>query len=446
MPEGIRAVLRLPLIASAIGAAAFLAMGGDASAKITKIGCGGTSSASETKCVTAIPIPGTPLRSFDISWADAKTHTYFLGDRSNAGIDVIDGKKLKFITTIKGFVGVVLNSTGTAVNNAKSGPDGVTQFGRWLYGGDGNSTLKVIDLKAHGGPAITQSISTGGLFRVDEMALTSDGKQMLAANNADDPTFATLFNANGNNKTSNVTIVRKYTVSPTVLPVGFGLSLEQPAWEPVTKRFYTSVPVIANNPPGCDFGQGGGGPPCQGGILVTDPTSTNTVAGVYSPATRTGVFALTGCAPNGSAVGPDSNILFGCTPGNNPNDSTTWVVNVLDPTLFKIAAILHITGSDEDWYDSGNHRYYAGASKAIGGAVLGVIDADTNLLVETIKQSANSHSVAADNKLNRIFVPQVAPVSVVGSGGDTTTVGQALCGGTNGCVVVYESTVHHSEE
>ena len=44
-----------------------------------------------------------------------------------------------------GFVGIVLNGTG-GVNNAKSGPDGVTSHGGWVYGGDGDSTLKVFNI------------------------------------------------------------------------------------------------------------------------------------------------------------------------------------------------------------------------------------------------------------------------------------------------------------
>jgi hypothetical protein len=75
--------------------------------------------------------------------------------------------------------------------------------------------------------------------------------------------------------------------------------------------------------------------------------------------------------------------------------------------------------------------------------VLGVIDGQSNLLIETIPQSQNSHSVAADSRLNRIYVPQVAPFSVVGAGGDTTTVGAGICGSNNGCIAVY---VHHAED
>ena len=66
--------------------------------------------------------------------------------------------------------------------------------------------------------------------------------------------------------------------------------------------------------------------------------------------------------------------------------------------------------------------------------MLGVVDG-TSVLVETIRKSSGSHSVAADCNRNTIFVPQ--PASVVGPGGDTTTVGQGICGSMTGCVAVY---------
>ena len=90
--------------------------------------------------------------------------------------------------------------------------------------------------------AIKQSITTGGTTRVDEMAITGDGQLLLAANNAEDPPFATLFSANGDAPTSNTFIIIKITVDPTIIPSGFGLSLEQPAWDTKTQRFYTSIP------------------------------------------------------------------------------------------------------------------------------------------------------------------------------------------------------------
>ena len=173
---------------AALSAALFLAATGAALAAAPCTSPGAPTT-TETECLTAVQIPGNPLRSFDISWVNPDRAEYYLADRSNAGIDIIDTKKNTFKQTIGGFVGVKLNGTG-AVNNNISGPDGVTSHGRWLYGGDGDSTLKVIDLKTS---TIKQSISTGGTTRVDEMALTTDGKLLLAANNAEDPPFATLF-------------------------------------------------------------------------------------------------------------------------------------------------------------------------------------------------------------------------------------------------------------
>jgi len=399
----------------------------------------GAPTTTETQCLAAVQIPGNPLRSFDISWANPDRAEYYLGDRSNAGIDIIDTKKNSFIRRLPGFVGIVLNANGT-VNNNKSGPDGVTSHGRWLYGGDGDSTLKVFDLLASTSSALQQSISTGGTTRVDEMALTTDGTLLLAANNAEDPPFATLFTANGDRPKSAVAIITKISVDSSIIPTGFGLSLEQPAWEPTTARFYTSIPIIANNPTGCNFGQLSGPITCHGGLLVTDPLHPVAVEGAFNPTTNTGVVPLNACSPNGATVGPNANLLLGCTPGNNPSDRITLVINAKTKNY---AEVIGITGSDEVWFNDGDGRYYTGSSRQLVGGVttpvLGVIDG-TSVLIETIPQSTGSHSVAADSKRNTIFVPQVAPFSVVGSGGDTTTVGQGICGSMTGCVAVYVDT------
>jgi hypothetical protein len=396
---------------------------------------------TQTKCVTAIHIPGNPLRSFDISFVNPNRGEYYLADRSNSGIDVIDTRTLTWKRTIGGFVGIVLNGTG-GVNNNKSGPDGVTTHGRWLYAGDGDSTFKVIDLDAPTASALKQTIPTGGTTRVDEMALTENGRLLLAANNAEDPPFATLFAANGDDATSHVTKITKITVDPAIMPPGVGLSLEQPSWEPKTGRFYTSIPIIANNPPGCNYGQLAGAITCHGGLLVTDPTALTTptaVQGAFDKHTNTGVVPLDACGPNGSTVGPEDNILLGCTPGNNPSDTATLVIDAKNK---KQTHITGIVGSDEVWFNEGDGRYYTGSSRQPGGAVLGVIDGRKNVLIETIPQSSGSHSVAADSRRNRIFVPQAAPAAVVGTGGDTTTVGAGICDSNSGCIAVY---VHRTD-
>jgi hypothetical protein len=393
----------------------------------------GAPTTTETKCLTAVQIPGNPLRSFDISWVNPGRAEYYLGDRSNKGVDIIDTTSNAFKRTIGGFIGVVINPKTGAVDNNHSGPDGVTSHGRWLYAGDGDSTLKVIDLNAATTP-IQQVLSTGGTTRVDEMALTTDGKLLLAANNAEDPPFATLFKANGDASTSNVAKIIRISVDPSIIPAGAGLSLEQPAWEPKTARFYTSIPIIANNPTGCNYGQNPGPITCHGGLLATDPLHPKAVEGAFDETTHTGVIKLDACSPNGATVGPDQNLLLGCTPGNNPSDTQT---SIIDANTTNSVSVNGITGSDEVWFNQGDERYYTGSSKQIGGAVLGVIDGPTKFAIETVPQSSNSHSVAADCKRHKIFVPQVAPLAVVGTGGDTTNVGAGICGSNNGCVAVY---------
>ena len=416
------AVLAFGALSLAITSAAFGACTGP-----------GAPSNTQTKCLTAVQIPGNPLRSFDISWVNPERAEYYLADRSNAGIDIIDTHHLTFKRTLPGFVGVKLNGSG-AVDNNHSGPDGVVTHGRWLYAGDGDSTLKVFDLNRPTASSFQAAISTGGTPRVDEMALTSDGEVLLSANNAEDPPYGNLFAANGDRSFNSTAIKAKVSIDPTVVPAGFGLSMEQPAWEPRTGRFYVSVPIIANNPAGCNYGQLPGAITCDGGLLVVNPAATgNVIYGMWDAATNTGVIALHGCGPNGATVGPHTNLLLGCTSANNPSDKITLVINA---KTHNYASVANIVGSDEVWFNRGDRRYYTGSNRQPGGAVLGVIDA-TSVLIETVPQGSGSHSVAADAERNLIFVPQVAPVAVVGTGGDTTAVGAGICGSTNGCVGVY---------
>jgi hypothetical protein len=403
---------------------------------------------TQTKCLTAIQIPGKALRSFDISFVNPHRAEFYFADRSNAAVQVIDTRHLTHKRTLGGFVGVKLNGSG-GVDNSISGPDGVVTHGRWLYAGDGDSTLKVFDLESSASSTAQAPLSTGGTTRVDEMDITSDGELLLVANNAEDPPYATLFAANGDRSFSAVQKLLKITIDIAVVPKE-GLSIEQPAWEQRTGRFYVSLPQIANNPAGCTFDGSGGKPICQGGLLIVNPHDPKPVYGAFDAVTNTGVLALSDCGPNGATVGPNGNLMLGCTPQNVATNKTTQVINALTKNT---ANVVGLTGSDEVWYNAGDNRYYTGSSRACGkpsgcptgGAVLGVIDG-TSVLIEKIPQSSNSHSVAADSKRNRIFVPQVAPVATVGSGGDGTTVGAGICGSTNGCVAVYEHKVDRDRD
>jgi len=98
-----RSAYFLSPVVLALSAAALLTATSPALAVCTGPGTqtsqGGT---PQTECLTAIQIPGNPLRSFDISWVDPRRGKYFLADRSNAGIDVIGTYDLTFRRTITG--------------------------------------------------------------------------------------------------------------------------------------------------------------------------------------------------------------------------------------------------------------------------------------------------------------------------------------------------------
>src|SRR5712691_10219088 len=142
------------------------------------------------RLLDVIPVPGSTanatngkLYSFDISWVDQDTQTYYLADRSNAVIDVVDAKTGTFIGQIPGgFKGVAL--VGGVVTNAQSGPNGVVSGGHCLFATDAPSRVVSFDLTAPFPPPVVSSVSTGGAdsFRADELAYDPVGELLLVIN------------------------------------------------------------------------------------------------------------------------------------------------------------------------------------------------------------------------------------------------------------------------
>lgn len=398
---------------AAVAVVLWLASAGTAFAQCT--GAGAPSN-TETRCLTAVAIPGG-LTSFDISFVNPDRAEYYLADRTNKGVDVIDTSTNTFKKRI---FSAAFPFAGIQADNNHSGPDGVVARGRCLYAGDGDSTLKVFDIDQGPNGTLLQRVDTGAVpkTRLDEMALSGDGRFLLAVNNAADPPFATLFPVDDDSCTVGAGF--QIEADPSVIPSGQGLSIEQPTWVQLTQRFVVSVPTTANNPtPTCSYGSvNPGNPPCSGAILVIDP------ANAVTPVPLADTIRLVNCGPNGATVGPHGNVMVGCTPGNQSTDLETTVINA---KTFNYVDVGDLTGSDEVWYNSGSNRYYTGSSANPGGAVLGVVNGTTNFLVEKIPQSPGSHSVAADSRRNRIYVPEnaVGPVSL------------GICGAQTGCVAVY---------
>ena len=150
------------------------------------------------RLLSLAPVPPTTANTtgkamyvFDISFVDQKTQTYYLADRSNAVVDVVDAQTGEFKTQLsatppfKGFTG----------NNGTSGPNGVVAAFPWLFVTDANSRVVTIDVRT--GKTVAD-VSTGGApnLRADELAYDPDDGMLLVINNADTPPFGTLIKVN----------------------------------------------------------------------------------------------------------------------------------------------------------------------------------------------------------------------------------------------------------
>ena len=136
---------------------------------------------------TAIQVPSTGLGastffSFDISWFDPVLNKYFLADRNNKSIDVVDPSNNR----IEQFV----NSgfAGFSGNNDTSGPDGVLTVDHkeiWI----GDSPGKVWVLNAKNGDNILGAgkfISVGGETRADELCFDPNNHVIMIASPAEE--------------------------------------------------------------------------------------------------------------------------------------------------------------------------------------------------------------------------------------------------------------------
>ncbi len=52
------------------------------------------------RLIAVVPVPGQRLSSFDISWVDPDARRYYLADRSNKAIDVINTQSNRFVEQI----------------------------------------------------------------------------------------------------------------------------------------------------------------------------------------------------------------------------------------------------------------------------------------------------------------------------------------------------------
>ena len=355
-------------------------------------------------------VPGTGLGTFDISFVDPKTELYVLADRTNAAVDFFDASDDTFIGRVGGFAGVVCSSA-TAANNALSGPDGVVIVGGQVWAGDGDSTLKVIDIatfKITDTVTVTDPTDPSVKKRVDEMAWDASDHILAAANNANVPPFVTLINTDTHQILGQIVFDGKGT-TPDATQTG----IEQPQWSPQTGLFYVSVPQIDPNNA------------AQGGVSVIDPHSMTVLA----------TYPVTNCSPAGLALGPNHQAIIGCGGSFGTPPTTQTIIINLDNG--DILANIPVGGNDEVWFDPATQHYYLSARGTLDASgkvtpILGTVDARTFMFDGSNATSTTAHSLAADKVSHHLFVPIGYVPTNAAAGTDPTN----PCP-KNGCIAVY---------
>jgi hypothetical protein len=156
--------------------------------------------------------------------------------------------------------------------------------------------------------------------------------------------------------------------------------IEQSVWNPVTKRFYISIPKTALN--------------ANGEIDEINPV-TRVITAIFPTSAACGARG----GPAGLALIPGQNLIASC--GDVLAIGSGSVVNVAG------------VSGDEIWFNPGDDRvYFGGGLDRISVNVVSALspyNVVTSLTVGLIATppapSHTTHSVAANSELNRIFVP-----------------------------------------
>lgn len=300
----------------------------------------------------------TNLKYFDVSWEDNVTRRYYLADRSNNAIDVVDSATDTFIGFIgKGqYTGAVACPGQPEEMRLCAGPNGViTDDLHHVWAGDGNGNI--IEAGDKPAAAIIRSIPTGGTGRIDEFAYDPVDQVVLAENDGNFPPYLTFIAATSGR-------LLGFYIYPKDQD-----GMEQPVWDPETRLFYENVPGRQNR------------------IDVFDPRKLPRPVKSIPVSCSGGLLGLT---VSGLTVGPKGVLMTVCGSRGGAE---------IDPVTGKVLGIVpQGADADEVWYDSGTNNYYFSGNEA-----LNVVNASTLQFITSI--SLPSHSVAVDARNHHVFVP-----------------------------------------
>lgn len=367
-------------------------------------GCGGGGGSSGNSNLPANDVKVTGITtgsnfSFDLGLvANGK---YYLTDRNNKAIDVID------IATNQLSLMAAGSFAGVGASSATSGPDGINAVGNLLYVGDVNN-VRIVDPSAG---TVVKSIKVGSAgFRADEGCYDpADGLYMIAIPDADLPYAAII-----DTKTQTLKAIINWNDTDGSTPAGGN---EACAYDPVTKSFIVNNDGTIQNPRGeVDV------------IPAIDLTSLSagSTVNVFSLA-NVGRYPLGNCDPTGLDLGPGTDMISVCRQGGAGETLTAKILNRTNGTVL---ATLPAGGGDQVWYDPRTNRYYVAANRwhtsgknDKGGGCsaanpcdprLIIIDAASRQVVASLHTGNNAHSVAVDPVTGDVFVPYSSATAPAG--------------------------------
>jgi hypothetical protein len=401
-----------------------------------------------------LDVPGG-LNSFDIGFVDPKIGRYFLADRTNKAIDQVVTSTNTIHQLAKGeFFGLqpgantsgpngvitannhteVWAADGVQCSNSLSTTPPATTCGTVLK----TSRIQVIDIKTGN---VTHTIDNGGQRRADELCVDPEHHVVLVANDDDLDLFLTFISTNTYDILGKIKLDG---TDPNALKVKATDGIEQCQWSPRTGKFYLAIPEV----------NGDGHNTQPGAVLEINPV-TRKVQNVFpidfgflpetgTPGNAGFTPATAAClGPQGLAIGPEGEILLGCSNGGSVNVGTppvavtvavsqgSVIINERNGDL--VRSLDGLNGNDEVWYNPGNNHYFlAGSNHNLAlptpGPILGVVDQRPDTIGEDASPStaAGSHSVAVDPVFNQVYVPGNKAAA-------------SICHSANGCIAIFMS-------
>jgi hypothetical protein len=366
-----------------------------------------------------IEIPGNALTSVAKSWVDQVTGTYYLADASNSGVDIIDIDTHTWVGRVPGFVGAAGTGGGTAASNG-AGPSSFTEgLPGQLWVSDGNSVVRLVDSRSG---EIIASVNTaiaacdGGsetthyCGRTNEIGYDPEHQIVLVSNPS--PLTVAAPHVMGDPYATFISARPPYAVLGHITFPGAGNS-EGHIWVPALQRFLLPVqPTTATNATrGTMY------------IAVIDPTTMEIEARrVYY------------CPDLGLPLSNTNNNLQ-LSRHHHLLAQMCGRPIIMDVRTGEVLNIVTQVGTgDQDWYNSGDDRFYVfGADAATGVQSLGVIDAQDATWLQNVPLVRGAYP-AAFRGTNEIF-GRVQITAAIAANPATDDTACAVKG--RGCVAVF---------